>query len=124
MALVIADRQRETYLGLVFPEEDGRVHAVGDGASDPGEPGEDDGGLIGVGEEELLGDVPEDGEEDEGGGDDADLGEGVEGPELVAQRARDILEDAHVEKCCPTAWRFRNRLRVAMTRSWSGRGGC
>lgn len=57
----------KTDLVAIFNEESGRVHAIGDGAANDGEQVEDDGRLIGVLEEQLLGDIDDDGQEKEAG---------------------------------------------------------
>ena len=80
---------------MVLHEEGGRVHAIGDGASDDGEPREDDRGLIGIREEDLLGDVPEDGKENERDDGGADLDGEAEGLELLDQRPCDVLDETH-----------------------------
>lgn len=55
------------YLLAAFVEEAGRVHAIGDGAADNREPVEDDRGLVGVLEEDLLQDIERNGEDQHGG---------------------------------------------------------
>ena len=60
-------------LGAILLEESRGVHAVGDGAPHDGEPGEDQWGLIGVLEEELVRNVDEDGENNKGSGKSTDL---------------------------------------------------
>lgn len=59
--------KKKTDFVAVFNKESGRVHAIGDGAANDGKQVEDDGRLIGVLEEQLLGDIDDDGQGNEGG---------------------------------------------------------
>ena len=93
---------KSAHLGAVLFEETGRVHAICDGAADEREPVEDQRRLVGVLEEDLAGDIEEDGEEEEDSEANADLGtesQGLElGLELLNERvARELLNEAHVE---------------------------
>lgn len=77
-------------------EKGGRVHAVGDGAADKGEPVKDHGGLVLVLEEDLGGDVEDDRENDEAKEENGRLGDGALGAELLDERvARRDLKDTH-----------------------------
>lgn len=87
-----------TYLSAVRLEECGRVHAVGDGAPDEGEPGEDHGRLIGIPEEDLVGDMEEDGENNDPSKHHGDLGGHGECLEVLGERVhRHVLEEAHCD---------------------------
>lgn len=68
------ERKEWSDLFAVLDEESRRVHAIGYGAANDGEPVEDDGRLIGVLEEKLLGDIDGDGQRNEGGEDSPYLG--------------------------------------------------
>lgn len=57
----------KTDLVAIFNEESGWVHAIGNSAANDGEQVEDDGRLVGVLEEQLLGDIHDDGQEKEAG---------------------------------------------------------
>lgn len=46
-----------TYLFTVLAEESGRVHAIRDGAADKGNPVENQRGLVGILDQDLLGDI-------------------------------------------------------------------
>jgi hypothetical protein len=90
------DMARGTYLLAVLLEELGRVHAVGDGASNEGEPVEDHGRLVGVLEEDLVGDIENDGQENEAGEGDGDLNTDALGQELLDKGiAPQILNETH-----------------------------
>jgi hypothetical protein len=86
---------KATHLLLAGKEELVGVDAVGDGAADDGDPVEDERRLIGVLEQQLVEDVEDDGEQEEGAkaGRNED-GEGRVGGE-VAHRAGDISENTH-----------------------------
>lgn len=56
---------------------------------------EDDGGLVGVPEEELLGDVDEDRDGEEGEQGDGDLRAGAELQEAVGGLARHFVDETH-----------------------------
>lgn len=96
--------QISTDLLAVLLEEPWGVHAVGDGASDQGQPVEDDRRLIGVLEHQLVQDIENNREHNNGGRNDADLGRRAQLAELLGQRPCDIFEEPHggagrVERC-------------------------
>ena len=76
-------------------EEPGGVDAVGDGAPDDGEPVEDNRRLVGVLEQQLLGDVDKDGHRERDGEHDNDLQEDAQLRKVLGQRPGQFLEDAH-----------------------------
>lgn len=86
---------RVAHLLTVLLEEARRVHAVGDGAPDHGEPVEDKGGLIGVLEERLAEHVQEDAEEQETGDGDTDLRGQSEAREPLGQGTSKVLYETH-----------------------------
>lgn len=84
------------YLLAIEVEKSRRVHAIGDGAADKGEPVEDDGGLILVLEEDLAGDIEDDGQTDEAKEENGRLYDDALGLELVDERVvRRDLKDTH-----------------------------
>lgn len=90
------ERNEYAYLLAIEVEKGGRVHAVGDGAADKGEPVEDHGGLILVLEEDLAGDIEDDGQADEAKEENGGLGDDALGLELVDERVvRRDLKDTH-----------------------------
>jgi hypothetical protein len=87
-------------------EESRRVHSVGDGATDEGQPVKDHWGLIGVLEQDLVGDIGDNGQEDQAAESNANLRRQPVRLELMGERvARHLLEDAHGVKvsCCALA---------------------
>lgn len=62
------DKRKDIAVLLLVGEEEGiRIHSIGDGAADDGQPVEDDRWLIGVLEQQLLEDIEDNREEDKGG---------------------------------------------------------
>lgn len=91
---------RATDLCAILLEEAGRIHAIGDGAADKGEPMEDDGRLIGVLVQDLIGRIEEDRESDEAGEGNGNLRGQAETLELLRERmARDGVDEAHSLDC-------------------------
>jgi hypothetical protein len=83
-------------LFAVLLEELGRVHAVGDGASNNGEPVEDHGRLVGVPGQELVRNVEDDGQEDQTAHSDGNLGRHALLQVLLDDGiAPQILKDTH-----------------------------
>jgi hypothetical protein len=74
----IGESKSPSYLGSHLLEEDRRVHAIRDGASDEWEPMEYKRGLIGILEKDLPCDIEKDGEDDEGSEADNRLNPGTE----------------------------------------------
>lgn len=90
------DESEDIAVLLTASEEEGiRVHAVGDGVSDPWQQVEDKRRLVGAAEEDLLEDVQEDdeGEQAAGGGEGDEPGGRV--VEERSQRAHETLEETH-----------------------------
>jgi hypothetical protein len=83
------------YLFAVLLEESRGVHSVCNRATDDGEPVEDHGRLVGVLEENLLQDVEDDGNREERRDRDADLRRSSQLRELLGQRSRDVVKEAH-----------------------------
>lgn len=89
-------RLYRTYLSTVLSEERGGVHSVCDGASNKGEPVEDHRGLIRVSEEELVEDIEDDGEHEEGCKANSNLLAQGKFLELLGERmARQFLKETH-----------------------------
>lgn len=87
-------------LRAVLHEESRRVHAVSDGAANDGEQVEDNGRLIWVLEEKLLGDIDDDRERDEDSEENPNLGSRGHLVEVMGHWARHLLEDTHgVARC-------------------------
>lgn len=79
----------------VLLEEAWGVHAIGDSAADHGQPMEDEGRLIGVLEHQLIQDIENNRENDDGGGDDADLRCRAQLAEPLGQRPCYLFEEPH-----------------------------
>ena len=93
-----------TDLLAVLLEECGRVHAISDGIPNKGKPVEDHGGLIGVLEEDLAGDIEEDCEADDACQDNCDLSSKPKLLELLSERVADhLLKQSHCH--CDTVLR-------------------
>lgn len=87
-----------TNLFTVLLEEAGRIHAICNGASNEGDVVKDHGRLIGVREEQLVDNVENDGQCDEGTEQNRDLDPQSQSLELESERvAREFLKNAHIE---------------------------
>lgn len=90
-----------SYLLAVLQEPRRGVHAVCHGAADEGEPVEDDGGLIGVLEQDLLQDIEDDREDHDAEANAEDLGRSAHLVELLGHGSCHLLEEAHgCRRCC------------------------
>lgn len=84
------------YLLAVLLEERGRIHAVGNGAAKEGNPVEDHGRLVGLLEENLVGDIEDNREDDEDSKANHDLETSALAAELLDKRmACGVLEKTH-----------------------------
>lgn len=102
-------------------KESRRVHSVRDGATNEGQPVKDHGGLVGVLEQDLVGDIEDNGQEDQAAESNSNLRRQPKGLELMGERvARHLLEDAHCAKggCCAFS---KGKMRSAGRRGGPGR---
>lgn len=91
-------------LFAVLLEEARRIHAVGDGAADEGEVVEDDGGFVGALEEELLSDVDDDGDSEEGEHGDTNLRAGAHLGQVLGGLAHHFVDETHGGWTVEAAW--------------------
>jgi hypothetical protein len=102
----IVNRCVFAYLGTILTEELGGIHAVDHGAANKGEPVENHRRVGGVREEQLLGDIEEDGDGEKASNGNGDLrANALLKVELRSRMAEGILEDAH-------RWGLGGRLRI------------
>lgn len=87
--------ERWSNLFAVLLEEARRIHAIGDGTANDGEPVEDDRRLVGIFEEDLLGNIDDDGQNQEGEHRDTDLRASAELLEVVNGLGRHLVDKTH-----------------------------
>jgi hypothetical protein len=95
---LLAEQDKGVDVAVLFPvllKEARGVHAIGDGAAHDGEPGKDHGRFIGVLEQQLLRDVPKDGEEEEGSRGDANLRRGRKSRQPLGEGPGEVFKETH-----------------------------